>query len=425
MTTLLFMFFFFRPVMFVDIGWLVFGLNVTEVFAIFATGILIIAFILRAIAAKTVNISIVDFFLFSFVIWVLFIYLLYFDRSHIKDAAKFVLPFITYFVLKNVITSIKDYSRFIKFMLIGYAIPILGSTFLIVQGKGLYTVLFWNNLARFCGVYTNPHNLGHCMSLYLMLLVIYAVICAKYEDLVPLPKQRLFFVFSLMISIFALYCLYKSYVRTCFLGFICFVYYYLFRGNKKLLALLTGIMGVLLVLSAAVLYTIFFDMVDAAKGPDKSQFGSGRPTIWMHNIEEFAAQPLDGILAGVGVGNISTHIKSRKQVGDMWNSHNDFLDVLTQTGIIGFFLFVAFQFCLFQKIRLLEGKERYVFLALFLTVTFMNFVSNSYVTRFGLGQMFYAVLAYIELPEHKVRRQQKLEAVKDEADRIIEGRGRL
>lgn len=424
MTALLFIFFFFRPIMFVDIGWLVFGLNVTEVFAIIATGILIVAFILRAIVTKNINISVVDFFLFSFVLWVLFIYLLYIDRSHIKDAAKFVLPFVTYFVLKNVIANVNDYARFIKIMLVGYALPILGSTFLIVQGKGLYTVLFWNNLARFSGLYTNPHNLGHCMSLYLMVLAIYAVICAEYDSLVPLLKQRIFFIFSLMLSVFALYCLYKSYVRTCFFGVIFFVYYYLFRVNKKILAFFSAIMGIVLVLSAAVLYTIFFDMVDSAKNPDKSQFGSGRPTIWMHNVEEFVSQPLDSILAGVGVGNINTHIKSRQQVGDMLNSHNDFLDVLTQTGIIGLFLFLAFQFCLLQKIRLLEGKERYIFLALFLTVTFMNFVSNSYVTRFGLGQMFYAVLAYIELPDHKIRRQQQFETVKHEADQIIESKDR-
>ncbi|WP_320175160.1 O-antigen ligase family protein [Maridesulfovibrio sp.] len=419
MTSLLILFFFFRPIMFVEIGWLVFSLNVTEVFAIFASGILIVAFIMRAIVTKKINISIVDFFLFSFVFWVWFVYLLYLDHSNVKDAAKFVLPFITYFVLKNVVTTVKDYSRYIKLMLIGYSVPILASTFLIVQGKGLYKVLYWNNLFRYSGAYVNPHNLAHCMALYLMTLMIFAVICSQYDDLVPILKQRLFFVFSCMISVFALYCLYKSYVRTCFFGLLLFIYYYLFRVNKKLLAFLSLIMGVVLILSAAVVYTIFFDMVDAVKGPDKSQFGSGRPMIWKHNIETYAAQPLDGILAGVGVGSVTSHINERQKVGDVLNSHNDFLDVLTQTGLIGFILFIVFQLCLLQKIRLLEGRERYAFLALFLAVTFMNFVSNSYVTRFGLGQMFYALLAYIELPEHKIRRQQKLEALRQETEQRL------
>ncbi len=425
MTVLLFIFFFFRPVMFVDIGWLVFGLNVTEVFAIFATGLLMVAFVLRAIVTKSINISVVDLFLFAFVLWVWFIYFLYIDRSHIKDAAKFVLPFTTYFVLKNVITNVKDYALFIKLMLIGYALPIIGSTYLITQGKGVYTVIYWTNLTRFSGVYTNPHNLGHCMSLFIMILAIYSVLCAEDDRLVPLLKQRMFFIFSMTMSVFALYCLYKSYVRTCYFGLFLFIYYYLFRVNKKLLAVLTAMLGVVMFLSAAVLYTIFFDMVDSTKNPDKSQFGSGRPVIWMHNAEEFVSQPLDRILAGVGVGNINTHIKSRKQIGNMLNSHNDFFDVLTQTGVVGFMLFVSFQIALFMKIRQLEGRIRYVFLALFLTVSFMNFVSNSYVTRFGLGQMFYAVLAYIELPEHKISRKQELGAPGQNRSTNVVGGGRL
>ncbi len=389
--------------MFIDIGWLVFGLNVNEVFAILATGVLIIAFILHIISAKRLNVSVVDFFLFSFIMWVFFIYVLYIDRSNFKDAAKFVLPFITYFVLKNVIRDTRQYSKLIKVMLIGYAVPILGSTLLIVQGKSLYTVLFWNNLARFKGVYTNCHDLGHCMAMFLMLIVIYAVICSSDIKLVPLRKQRLFVVLLAMLSVFAFYCLYKSYVRTCFFGFVFFLYYYLFKVNKKILVILTGVMCLVGVLSAAVLYTIFYDMVDSASGKDSAEsFGSGRPYIWKHNITEFSEQRIDGILAGVGVGNTWSHTKKKKDVvGGMLNSHNDFLDVMMQTGVVGILLFLAFQFSIYWKIRSLEGKVRFVFLALFFAVNFMNFASNSYVTRFGLGQIFYAVLSYIELPDHR------------------------
>ncbi|WP_027722501.1 O-antigen ligase family protein [Maridesulfovibrio zosterae] len=403
MTALLSLFFFFRPIMFIDIGWLVFGLNINEVFAIFATGILIIAFILRVISAKRLNISSVDFFLFAFVTWVFFIYVLYIDRSLFKDAAKFVLPFITYFVLKNVIVDTRQYSRLIKIMLIGFAVPIISSTFLIVQGKSLYTILYWNNLARFKGVYNNCHDLGHCMAMFLMLIGIYAVICSSDTKLKPLRRQRLFVVFLAMLSVFAFYCLYKSYVRTCFFGFILFAYYYLFRVNKRVLIVLTAVMCAISILSAAVLYTIFYDMIDSASGKESAEnFGSGRPYIWKHNIIEFSSQGLDEILAGVGVGNTWSHTKRKSDVvGGMLNSHNDFLDVMMQTGLVGIILFLAFQFCIYRKIRLLEGRVRYIFLALFFAVCFMNFASNSYVTRFGLGQIFYAVLSYIELPDHR------------------------
>lgn len=401
MTALLALFFFFRPIMFIDIGWLVFGLNVSEVFAIFATGLLIIAFILKIISSKTLNISVVDFFLFSFIVWVFFIYVLYIDRSNLKDAAKFVLPFVTYFVLKNVITDTRRYAKLVKIMLVGYSIPILASAFLIVQGKSLYTVLYWNNLARFKGIYVNSHDLGHCMALFCMLLVIYAVVCAEDRKLIPITRQRLFFVLVCTMSIFALYCLWKSYVRTCLLGLIVFIYYYLFRVNKKLLVIFTGVMCFVGVLFAAILYTVFYDMVDSASGRDAAEnFGSGRPYIWRHNLTEFSMQPIDGILAGVGVGNTWSHTKKKTEVvGEMLNSHNDFLDVLTQTGLVGFLLFMSFQFCLLRKILALNGRVRFVFLAFFLSVALMNFASNSYITRFGLGQMFYSILCFVEIPE--------------------------
>ncbi|WP_320170194.1 O-antigen ligase family protein [Maridesulfovibrio sp.] len=408
MTALLSLFFFFRPIMFIDIGWTIFGLNISEAFAIMATGILSIAFVLYIITAKKLNVSVVDFFLFAFVIWVLFIYVLYIDRSSFKKAAKFVLPFITYFILKNVISDTRRYAKLIKVMMIGYAVPILGSTFLIIQGKSLYTVLYWNNLARFKGVYVNCHDLAHCMTLFCMLIVLYWVLCACDEELTPLPKQRLFFVFVLTLSVFAAYCLWKSYVRTCILGLMIYLYYYLFRVNKRLLVILTAIFAVVGILFAAMLYTIFYDMVDSASGKEGLEnFGSGRPIIWKYNITEFSKQPIDGILAGVGVGNTWSDISGKPSFVDMLNSHNDFLDVLVQTGAVGLVLFLAFQYCLFRKVLALEGRVRYIFMALFFAVCMMNFASNSYISRFGLGQMFYSILCYIELPGAKTNGSDK------------------
>jgi O-antigen ligase len=199
----------------------------------------------------------------------------------------------------------------------------------------------------------------------------------------------------------ALYCLYNSFVRTCFLGLAVFVYYYLFRINKKALIIITVAVGIIGVMSAAVLYTIFFDMVDAAEGKTSAErFGSGRPYIWMHNLTEFSNFSLDRKLAGAGIGN-RRNIHSSSLGDDVWNSHNDLLEVLMQTGIIGFIIFIMMQFFMFQKIRRLEGREKYIFLALFFAVFFMNCVSNSYIVRFGLGQMYYIVLSYIELPIHE------------------------
>ncbi|OEU67304.1 MAG: hypothetical protein BA863_13005 [Desulfovibrio sp. S3730MH75] len=399
MTFLLSLFFFLRPIMFIDIGWLIFGLNITEFFAVFATFILIGAFVLRVVISKKLNISVIDFFIMFFIVWCFFIFVLYIDKSNIKDVAKFTIPFFTYIVMKNVITQRKQYTRLVLLMIYGFFIPVCASAVLISQGLGLDKVLYWTGLHRYQGVYVNPHNLGHCMAFLLMLMVIYTIVCSMDPTIKPLRQRKTLFLFFLVLGTLALYCLYKSYVRTSLIGMFIFVYYYLFKKNKRLLIVLTGILGILGMVFAAILYTIFFDMVDSAKGRDKAEnFGSGRPYIWKHNLNEFSKLPLDGMLAGVGVGNRRTHESKSVGGGDVWNSHNDFLEVMMQTGIVGLLIYLGMQICIFRKIRQLEGKEKYVFLALFLAVNFMNFVSNSYITRFGLGQIYYAVLAYIELP---------------------------
>ncbi len=415
MTFLLSLFFFFRPIMFIDIGWLIFGLNVTEFFAVFATFILIGAFILRVVVAKKLNISVVDFFIMFFIVWCLFIYVLYIDKSNIKDTAKFTLPFFTYIVMKNVITERRQYTRLILLMIYGFFIPVSMSAFLVLQGKGVDRVLYWNDLRRFLGVYVNSHNFGHCMAFVIMLMVIYTVVCSKDASVKPLRQRKMLFLFFIVLGTLAAYCLYKSYVRTALIGLMIFVYYYLFKKNKKLLLVLTGILAVLGVIFATVLYTIFFDMVDSASGRAKAEsFGSGRPRIWMHNLEEFSNLSLDRQLAGVGEGNRrGIGVSSSRE--DVWNSHNDFLEVMMQTGIVGLLIYLGMQLCILRKIRQLKDKERYVFLALFIAVNFMNFVSNSYITRFGLGQLFYAVLSYIELPIYDY----SMDSVKKEATKRI------
>lgn len=401
MNLLLTLFFFFRPVMFINLGWKIVGLNINEFFAVFATAVLIAAYVLNLIFTKQLNISVVDFFIAFFIIWCLFIYVLYIDRASIKDSVKFALPFFTYVVMKNIVKSKKQYVKLLYIMILGYSIPVISSAYLIFRGRGLDKVLYWTGLHRFQGVYENPHNMAHCMTFLVIIICIYAVICTVDDNLKPMSKRKVtLFIFSVL-SILALYCLYKSFVRTCFIGLLIFVYYYLFRINKKALIIITVIISIVGVMSAALLYTIFYDMVDAVEGKTSAErFGSGRPFIWMHNLQEFSNFSLDRKLAGAGIGNRRT-IHSVNPGDDVWNSHNDLLEVLMQTGIIGFILYIFMQYFLFKKIRRLEGREKYIFLALFFAVFFMNCISNSYIIRFGLAQMYYVVLSYIELPIHQ------------------------
>jgi O-antigen ligase len=123
--------------------------------------------------------------------------------------------------------------------------------------------------------------------------------------------------------------------------------------------------------------------------------GSGRPVFWLHDILVIAERPIDQKLAGAGIGN-------RAGIGaaeDLVYGHNDWLEMATQTGLIGFALFAMLQVLLLKAILRISGKERYGFLALFASVNVMMFVSNSYAWRIQVGHLYYMMLAYAELRE--------------------------
>jgi O-antigen ligase len=127
---------------------------------------------------------------------------------------------------------------------------------------------------------------------------------------------------------------------------------------------------------------------------DATMYGSGRPIIWKEYMEFFRGMPIDRQIAGIGIGNTGTQPWND---GLPYDTHNDWLQVLVFSGYVGLLLFVALNLALLRNILTLSGRERHLFIALFSAVAIMNFVSNSYVSRFGLGQMYYMLLAYVEV----------------------------
>jgi len=134
---------------------------------------------------------------------------------------------------------------------------------------------------------------------------------------------------------------------------------------------------------------------------DEGELGSGRPKIWKHNLDIFWSMPIDRQLAGAGIGN-----KGVSGTDGVVDSHNDYLEMMMNTGIVGLLLYLTMQLLMLHKILRLPGREKHVFLGVFMAVVLMNFSSNSYITRAALAQMLFLVLAYIELPS--AARAQKL-----------------
>jgi O-antigen ligase len=318
--------------------------------------------------------------------------------------ARFAIPLLTYVVAKNAVRSRREYLDAVWLLILGFMIPIFLSVYLILQGKGLEGINYWTGAPRYEGIYLGPHDMSHNAAFLLMLVWLYVLVWKADRS----PAERLSVLRKVVIALLipaGLFCLYQAHVRTTTLGVVVFVGILLVVYYKKPLPLFIGICAlVLMMVSSEAVRERFFP--EGAMAEKDTQFnaalyGSGRPLIWMNQIKAFAELPIDKQLAGIGIGNSLEN----EAMGDfLWlDSHNDFLRVVFQTGVIGFLLFAALQLAILQKILSLESsKGRYAFLALYAAVAVMNFFSNSYVARFGLAQMYYLVIAYIELPSRSI-----------------------
>ena len=270
---------------------------------------------------------------------------------------------------------------------------------MIMSGHGVATVHYWSGAIRYQGVYLGGHNLAHSMTLLLMLIVLYWGLrtTTEEEDKRSFGTGRKILIGGL--AVLALYCLYHTWVRTAFLGFLVFLIVLAIGRGKKLLVI--AIVAALLAPALLVESLRQGFMYEVAQSEqDKyftaSKLGGGRPMMWNMFLTEFMEEPIDRQLAGVGIGFAGGRLGGGKY--GVTSTHNDFLDVLVQTGFVGFAIFVTLLTLVLRRILRLDRAQRAFFLGFFVAIMFMNFVSASYVSRFGLAQLAWLVLAYIELP---------------------------
>jgi O-antigen ligase len=200
----------------------------------------------------------------------------------------------------------------------------------------------------------------------------------------------------------ALFNLYMSYTRNVFVGLFIFLVLYLY-GRKKYFYLGGGLIGLVFVaLYAGFFRKIFFDVYEplAGKG-DIGQMGSGRIGGWSDIMNHFLSAPIEEQIRGLGVTLYGTITKGA-QIG---GSHNDMLSTLICFGYIGFFLISCIYVALAYKI-LMAPVDRAIkcsFIGFLVAVGAMNFLSNSYLTRFELGQFFWLLIGiYYSLDRNQV-----------------------
>ena len=121
---------------------------------------------------------------------------------------------------------------------------------------------------------------------------------------------------------------------------------------------------------------------------DLDRASSGRLTLWSHNLCLFADLPLYAKMLGSGLGSESKTVLGGED--QIWSSHNDYISLLMTQGLIGLLLYGAIICVLVRDIIHfgLDRKMRAVFLLPVLTVTATSMLTNGYISRFELSQMF-------------------------------------
>ncbi|MCG3203045.1 MAG: hypothetical protein NFCOHLIN_02962 [Gammaproteobacteria bacterium] len=395
--------FFARPIMFVDAQYAFGGLNLFEILTIALTFLLVILAAVNALRGNGIRLSPIDIAIIMLVAWCSTVALVYPENTDFKAYVKLVLPPITFMVLKRAIATQRQYVRLLRLMIIGFAIPVALSAYAIHEGTGLAARIFWTGLERYSGVYNGIHTMGHNMGFLIMSVCVYLMLC---DENVKASITRLTMMcFLPVLCGAALYCLFHGQVRTVYVGLFVFLSIVLVQYSTRWFIFFAGAVILSVAMFASIYSTVFFDVVDVFSGHrDIKEAGSGRPLIWQHNLRIFANLPIDQKIAGVGIGNYLTDPFRDIDAADkitsehVWNSHNDYLEMLMEIGVIGLLLTMWLYAVIAKRVLQIERRARIVFLGLLVAVGVMNVLSNSYIARFGLAQMFFMVLTYIDIP---------------------------
>lgn len=390
---------FLRPILSIDLTLGGATDAVVEVYdwvAILLFGVLGLSFVASAAMRKRILVTEIDLAVGGFVVWCVAVSLIYIDKVYAREVIKLIFPLLVYVVTKNVLRNAEQYRKMLFLMVAAFTIPVVASVVLILLGKGVDYVNYWTHNPRYQGAYHGAHNFGHNMVLLLMLITVYVTVCryAGGNQASVVARWRKLYLAVMAVSAF--FCLALSQTRTQLLGFVVFISYYLFVFHRRAFYIASAMATVLAIAFAPVLMkTLFQDFDKVATGVwREEEMASGRPRIWNQNLTILESMPIDRQLAGVGIGN-KVSFGSTEGVVD---SHNDYLEVLMHTGVVGLLLYLLMQLLMIRKILRLPGRDKHVFLGVFMAVVVMNLASNSYITRSAIAQVLFLILAYIELP---------------------------
>jgi O-antigen ligase len=194
----------------------------------------------------------------------------------------------------------------------------------------------------------------------------------------------------IILLIISIFCLFKTYSRTTYIGLVIFWAISLWGYNKKYFSVALILSLIIGVLFFANLEQIFFKTPEF----DFNTATSGRLSLWEHNIKLFLESDFDRKLMGHGLGVVSSSVYGTRH--EIWASHNDYLQVLMALGIIGFVLYILIYLVLLKDVYLsnINKSKKFFYYGAIISIIAMNFASGVTLLQVGISQQFWMVMGF-------------------------------
>jgi O-antigen ligase len=304
--------------------------------------------------------------------------------SELGSIPRMILPFICYFAGRMFAENYRDGHLVVKAIIVGYLVPVIISAILMLFKQSASHVVYGSGMLRQYGAFEGYHMAAHNMVFFSFF---YALFLTYRKSTKRIFQYLVHSAFALSI-----YIIWSTYVRSGMLGFLSFWMFYLFSWRKRYFIAVLIILLTFGFWQSATVQSIFWkaDTHDRERNLDTAS--SGRITIWRHNLEFFSKSPFYTKLLGSGLG-----AESKTTIGgqdEIWSSHNDYISLVMILGIIGLLSYGAIFFALIiDIIRFQYHKQtQIIFISIVLTFAVTSMVTNGYVFRFELSQMFWLLM---------------------------------
>jgi O-antigen ligase len=275
---------------------------------------------------------------------------------------------------------------------------VVGYQFFLKWLSGTYT----GHFRDISGLFAHHNQVGNMMTISIS-CVIFRLLAAKSM------RNKIVYLMLSLLFCWAIIC---SGARSNLLGIVSAIGVLILSQIKLSKTYFIILMSVLLISISLMLFSPIIQLIDitlnsSGSGVDMSSYN--RLFIWKGAWEQFVKAPFITKVFGIGIGNFTNlHYSFLLETGKKATSgaHNNFLHVLTETGIAGFLTFISFFISAIVLLWKKGKKDTFAFCYIWVTLALLMSGSTQetfwFQPSFGNFWLYYMIvlaLALIKKPD--------------------------